>query len=353
MSFSLPLGSRIRLICRQLIWGSPGIGKSTLVKQYADQNQAELIDVRLSQYDAVDLRGLPDVRPAANACGETCHSSFTTWSPPDSLPFEGNSKFPDDRTIILFLDELLQADSSVQAAAFQLVLDRRVGEHKLKGNVRILAASNLEKDCAGGARLLAPLANRFMHIELKAHSRDWIKWARQNGVHEPIVEFLQYRPDLLDASAEAVRNRSKAFPTPRAWEAVSKLLQRPEHETWLSDGLCEKLVAGLVGYGAAAEFMAFQEASSNDVSISQVLASPAGCKIPTEPSRLSSVVTMLVRTVDADNAETVTEYINRLPTEYQMKFLADLTLADPFLVVNCQSLMAFQVNLVDSIAQAA
>lgn len=336
-----------------MIWGSPGVGKSTLVKKYADKIQARLIDVRLSQYDAVDLRGLPDVGGSRNDTHEKQQGAITTWHPPSTLPFEGNPGFFDDQRIILFLDELLQADTSVQAVAFQLVLDRKIGEHKLKDNVRILAASNREEDRAGGTRILPPLSNRLMHIEMKVDHHSWLTWARDRNIHESVVRFLEYRPDLLDAFGEAVQSQMKAFPTPRTWESVSGLLEMTDREHGIDGGLQEKLIAGLVGRGAATEFQAFHEAANDELMLTRIFDAPDHCEIPNEPSRIFATVTMLLRIIDDENAHSIVRYISRFPAEYQMKLLADLNFSDANLIIRTKCLMDLQTALIDDVEKVA
>ena len=176
------------------LWGSPGVGKSTIIRQYSQNIDAVMVDIRLSQYDPVDLRGLP--APAGDS---------TRWLAPATLPFTNNPNFPTDRPIILFLDELAQASPAVQAAAFQLVLDRRVGEHTLLPNTYVIAASNRSGDRAGVNRLSTPLLNRFVHIEVVVDFEAWKKWAISEGIHPLIIGFLSQRPALLDQFEAALK----------------------------------------------------------------------------------------------------------------------------------------------------
>ena len=138
--------SFLRLDIPVMIWGEPGIGKSQVVKQLAREDNALELEIRLSQYDSVDLRGIPHIAKTEHG------GSMTAWAPASTLPFVGNPNFPSDRPIYLFLDELPQAMTAVQAPAFQLVLDRCIGEHALMPNVRVLAAGNLEDHKAGANR---------------------------------------------------------------------------------------------------------------------------------------------------------------------------------------------------------
>ena len=150
-----------------MIWGQPGIAKSEIVQQVADKFNAQLIVLHLSQFDSVDLRGVPSVVKIGDG------GNMTVWNPPVILPFKGNPNFTKDRPIFIFLDELAQAMHAVQAPAMQLVLERRLGEHILMDNVYVLAASNRESDKSGANRMLAALCNRFRHVQLEPHWDSW------------------------------------------------------------------------------------------------------------------------------------------------------------------------------------
>ena len=136
-----------------MVWGQPGVGKSDAVRQMAEAKGAVLVDIRLSQYDSVDLRGIPSVE-----------SGLTRWNMPATLPFVGNPDFPTDRPIVVFFDEINGAAPAVAGVAYQLVLDRAAGEHKLLPNVRIVAAGNREGDKGVTNKMPLPLANRFAHL---------------------------------------------------------------------------------------------------------------------------------------------------------------------------------------------
>jgi MoxR-like ATPase len=252
-------------------WGPPGIGKSAIVRQVAaargwTEENGSLIDVRLSQMEPVDLRGLPVPHAAAGK---------TVWLPPAWLPFVG-SDTPDEG--VLFLDEASSAMPSVQAAAYQLVLDRQLGEARMKSGWRLALAGNRVTDGAVAYRLAMPLANRMLHlVQEQPDLQAWTTWALDAGIEPAIIGFLQFRPTLLFTFDEALKAREHAFATPRSWEMVSRLLNAvPEREhTALGT-----LVAGTVGAGAAAEFMAWLDMRSKLPSLEDVL---AGRKVPPLP----------------------------------------------------------------------
>ena len=220
------------------LWGAPGIGKSDIVKQIGDEQDREVIDVRLSLWEPTDIKGIPYYNSQENTM---------TWAPPSELPTDSES------TAILFLDELNSAAPATQAAAYQLILNRRVGTYVLPKGVSIVAAGNRETDKGVTYRMPAPLANRFLHLELRTDFEDWLNWATANKVHEQVVGYLGFaKQDLYDFDPKSA---SRAFATPRSWSFVSELLQDDD----LEEGTLTDLVAGAVGEGLAVKFMAHRK----------------------------------------------------------------------------------------------
>jgi len=174
------------------LWGSPGLGKSSIVKQAAGSLGLGLVDVRATLLDPVDLRGLPRL-----------DGDRAIWCPPAFLPRDGEGA--------LFLDELAQAAPLVQAAFLHLTLDRRVGEYELPDGWSVVAASNRSEDRAGTHRLISPLLNHFVHLDLEVSNEDWQTWAVANAIVPEVRAFLHNRPGLL-AQFDATSN-PHAFPT--------------------------------------------------------------------------------------------------------------------------------------------
>jgi MoxR-like ATPase len=148
------------------LWGAPGIGKSDIIKQLGDELGREVIDIRLPLWEPTDIKGIPFFNP---------ETKTMEWGPPSELPMDPDSK------AIIFLDELNAAPPAVQAAAYQLVLNRRVGTYVLPKGVSIVAAGNRETDKGVTYRMPAPLANRFLHLELKVNFDDWQEWATKQS----------------------------------------------------------------------------------------------------------------------------------------------------------------------------
>ena len=227
------------------IWGPPGIGKSEVVHQIGDEYKKSLvIDIRLSLWEPTDIKGIPYFDAVQGRM---------VWAPPVELPDEATAKKHD--IIILFMDEMNSAPPAVQAAAYQLILNRRVGTYHLPKNVVIVAAGNREADKGVTYRMPAPLANRFVHLEMKVDFDDWFSWASENRLHQDVVGYISFsKKDLYDFDP---KSPSRSFATPRSWSFVSELLEDDDDENTTTD-----LVSGAVGEGLAVKFMAHRKVAS-------------------------------------------------------------------------------------------
>jgi hypothetical protein len=220
------------------LWGPPGIGKSDIVKQIGEDLNREVIDVRLALWEPTDIKGIPYYNSDAGKM---------VWAPPAELPTDADS------TAIIFLDELNSAPPAVQAAAYQLILNRRVGTYVLPAGVDVVAAGNREGDRGVTYRMPAPLANRFVHLEAKVDFDDWQDWATLNKIHPEVVGYVGFaKQDLYDFDPKSA---SKAFATPRSWSFVSDLLTDDDIE---NDTL-QNLIAGAIGDGLGNKFMAHRK----------------------------------------------------------------------------------------------
>lgn len=248
-----------------LLHGSPGIAKSASIHQIGEKlgkalnKQVKVHDVRLILFNPVDLRGLPSkasvkqkVKKSYNVEGKTGYKlveediDVARWLRPEIFQMSD-----DDNIInILFLDEIGSAPQAVQAAAYQLVLDRRVGEHRLPNNCFIFAATNLLTDKAVTVKLSSALANRLLHIHIQCDIDDWKKWAINHNIDSRIIGFLNWKPEMLfkfDPSSN-----DYAWPSPRTWEMTSGILNKVKNIK-----IATNLISGLIGLGAATEFAAY------------------------------------------------------------------------------------------------
>ena len=218
-----------------MIWGPPGIGKSEAIEQIGLATGRPVIDMRLLLMEPTDLKGIPYYD----------HETKTmVWAPSAELPQAGTEL----ENAILFLDEMPSAPPSVQASAYQLILNRRVGTYVLPPGVSIVAAGNRETDKGVVYRMPSPLANRFIHVSLKEDFKSWSQWAVNNDIHPDVVGFLTATERHLFNFDP--KRQDKAFATPRSWVFVSQVL-----DDTMPENLTATLVAGCVGEGVAIEFM--------------------------------------------------------------------------------------------------
>lgn len=227
------------------LWGPPGIGKSEVVADITEEMGGLMIDLRMAQMEPTDIRGIPFFNKELNKMD---------WAEPIDLPDqELASQYP---IIVLFLDEMNSAPPSVQAAGYQLILNRRVGKYKLPDNVVIVAAGNRDSDKGVTYRMPMPLANRFIHLEMRPDFNAWQNWAVNKGIHQDVVGYLSFaKNDMYDFNA---KSSSRAFATPRSWVFVSQLLDDNDTDP---DTLFN-LVSGAVGEGLAIKFMAHRKVAA-------------------------------------------------------------------------------------------
>jgi hypothetical protein len=288
------------------LWGAPGIGKSAMVRACAESNNLELIDIRAVLLDPVDLRGLPHVNGDNRA----------HWCIPEFLPREGNG--------ILFLDELNAAPQLVQAACYQLILDRKLGEYTMPDDWSIIAAGNRETDRAVTSRMPSALANRFVHIDCTASIDDWIAWALNSSIAIEVIAFLRFRPALLH-SFDPAKNE-KAFPTPRSWEFISNIMQaNPD------DSIKFELFTGTIGEGAAAEFLGFLKIWQSLPNPDAILMNPSSMAVPDDPATLYALTGALVRKASDVNIDNLMQYAGRMPAEFSVLLVKDMLRLKPAL----------------------
>lgn len=218
-----------------MIWGPPGVGKTSIVTQRAEALGLKCIVISLTLFDPVDLRGLPTVDP---------DTMTVKWLPLGELPTDGEG--------VLFFDEINTADPSVMAAAMRLILNGRLGEYVLPAGWRRIAAGNRVEDGASANRMPSALADRFAHVTMGVHTDDWIDWADRAGLPGIISAFIAFRP----AQLHNFEPRATVNTTPRGWADVAKFIERYKG---VSSDVAFAFVAGRVGAGAATELRAFTD----------------------------------------------------------------------------------------------
>jgi MoxR-like ATPase len=284
------------------LWGGPGLGKSDIVRLVAKQRNVALQDVRALLLDPVDLRGLPYLSSEQQS----------KWATPDFLPRDGEG--------ILFLDELNAAPQMVQASCYQLVLDRKLGDYTLPVGWAIIAAGNRESDRAVTTRMPTPLRNRFTHLNFEVDMQEWCVWAVDTNIRPEVIAFIRFKPELLSN----FDREANAFPSPRSWSFVSKILNHPS-----SPGVEHELIAGTVGAGAATEFTAFLATFRNLPNIDAILMNPEQELVPSDAAAQFAVASALSYRATDTNFDRICKYLKRMPTEFSVLCVHDASRRQP------------------------
>lgn len=250
-----------------MVWGAPGLGKSSVIRGIAEEKGIGFIDVRLAQREPVDVRGLP-VPDTAN--------QKVDWLVSGEWPRDPKSKG------ILLFDELTAADRSLQVAAYELILDRKLGDmYTVPDGWYIVAAGNRVEDSAVSTTMSSALANRFMHVELGEDVDAWAQWAQKHRIHPSVTGYIRFRPECLFRQQD--ENLERGWPTPRAWERVSIMLNVVPKD---DEDLLRKLVYGLVGNRAGLEFIEFHKLNDDFADVKKMMLNPeAKVVIPTKVDR--------------------------------------------------------------------
>jgi hypothetical protein len=281
-----------------MLWGPPGVGKSQMVAQIAARHSAPVIDIRLSQMEPSDLRGIP-FRVEGRV----------DWAIPSILP-DGQRHGPAG---VLFLDEITSAPPAVSAAAYQLILDRRLGDYQVPPHWAIFAAGNRQGDRGVTYSMPAPLANRFSHFEVETHLDDWVSWAYANGIDERVIAFLRFRPELLFDFDPA--HNPVAFPSPRSWEFAHRGLRKFEDHPELLQGTLQ----ACVGPAAGIELTAFVNSLDQMPDLDAIVAGEA-VQVPREIDLQYAVAAALVgRAIRARKGEDWASVVGNILT-YARRF---------------------------------
>ena len=207
-----------------MLWGPPGVGKSQMVIGVTQEMGLDIVDVRLAQKDPTDMRGLPVPDEKTKA---------VQWFLSSEWPRDWSSRG------IIFFDELTAADKTLQVSAYEMILDRKLGDvgegkfgYEVPPGWLIVAAGNQRQDKAVSQPMSSALANRFLHVIVKARALDWINWAKKSGVHPVVIDYIEDPTALVNVSSDdKLHNMNpeffdleKGWPSPRSWERVSSIL---------------------------------------------------------------------------------------------------------------------------------
>lgn len=293
-----------------MLWGPPGTGKSALVRQIAEVIEAEtgknvrITDVRLLLFNPIDLRGIP----TANE-----DKTLAVWLKPAIFEMDCSENVIN----ILFLDELSACPPSVQAAAYQITLDRIIGEHKLPENCIVITAGNRITDKCVTYKMAKALANRLCHIEITASFSSWLEWAKKKGIHQKVIDFLSARRDYFMAFDP--QKDDLAFSTPRSWEMVSNILNVYDG----NEKAAYSMIAGCVGAGVASEFITFCAVYHKLPSVEDIFngKNPA---LPTESDAVFALISSMVAYA-RENKDDFKKIGNAI--RYSEKFTPDFSVA--------------------------
>ena len=302
-----------------MLWGQPGVGKSQAVRQVAERveketgRKARIADIRLLLFNPIDLRGIP----SADAKKE-----FAVWLKPEIFRMDSG----DDYFNILMLDEITSALPSVQAAAYQLTLERAIGEHKLPDNCVVIAAGNRITDKSVAYKMPKALSNRMMHFEVRSDFEAWKRWALSAKIDSRVIGFVSFRHDLLntfDTNDDAI-----AFATPRTWEMVSNILKRCDVRSGKGEAASAyPLISGLVGNKVALEFVAFLDDSANIPDVEDIFDGKQAV-VPSKVSSLYALCSAMVDkaskcTHDMRRIDNSLAYAEKLPRDFAIMLIID------------------------------
>lgn len=293
-----------------MLSGSPGIGKSDIVKQIADTYSLELIDIRLAGYDPTDLNGFPMLRE---------DKKRGTYVPMDTFPLE-DVPIPKGKVgFLLFLDEINAAPLAVQAACYKLILDKRVGQHALHPKTKIIAAGNLLTDKAIVNRQSTAMQSRMVHLELMVNARQWLTWALKTGIDHRILAYIESKPE--DLYRFKPDHNDHTFACPRTWQFLSQIINNIETKQ-LSKYL--PLIAGTISEGVARSFVMFTKMYISMPNIKEIIQNPTTARLDEDPAFRFGASHMIAAYADDKNIDPLMQYIERLPVEFQTITLQNL-----------------------------
>lgn len=308
-SFKKVLQSMIPDKLPVLIVGAPGVGKSDIVSQVCQDLGHELILSHPVVSDPTDYKGLP-----------WAYTDAENIPRADFIPFGDLERilYAEGPTVF-FLDDLGQAPASVQAAAMQLLLARRINEHKVSDHVTFMAATNRREDKAGVQGILEPVKSRFATIvNIEPDMDDWCKWANTSGLPAELVGFIRFKPNMLHdfkASKDMVNS-----PCPRTVANVGKILK-----TQLPDDLLYEVIKGAAGEAFAVELIAFLKIFSRLPNPDAILMDPDNAKLPDdrEPAIMYALSVALSSRATENNMDRFCRVLGRLPVEYNVASMTD------------------------------
>lgn len=281
------------------VQGQPGVGKSAIVAEYAKSIGAEFIDARLAYFAPQDVQGFPYLNPEADGS--------------KSMKFSKPAFWPKTANPVIALEEFNCASKSVQNVALQLLNERRVGEHVLPDDAFIVLLGNRPEDRVNIEKLSSAVVNRIANIRMRLDLNDWIKWAHANGIEPLVTSFLRFRGDLLTTFDGKKWDGVSNFATPRTWEKASAIYSNTSNRT-----IRHALLNGVLGDGAAAEFLGFIAVYEKLPDLDAVLLNPDISDVPTDPSTIYATCAGLAKKVKPKLMGNFLTYVGRMEKEFEV-----------------------------------
>lgn len=247
----------VALVRPVFIWGPPGIGKSSIIQQFADSLGLPCVSLLGSQLAPEDIMGVPQIKDGVS---RFCPPAMIARTEP----------------YCLFLDELNACSHEVQKSFYSLIHERRVGEYHLPKGSIVIGAGNRAQDSAIVKPMSSALLNRLVHVHLRTSHRDWLDWAANNGVHELVIRYIQNRPDHLSSDAP---KHEEPFSTPRSWHMLSDALH--EYGTGINDKALDVVTYGCLSPHHASQFKGFVKQLRSKYALSAIIKGDA--RWPSDP----------------------------------------------------------------------
>ena len=281
------------------VQGQPGVGKSAIVAEYAKEIAAQFRDVRLAYFAPQDIQGYPYLQDEGGG------RKTMRFSIPAFWPTEDNC--------VVALEEYNCATRSVQNVSLQLLNERRIGEHILPDKAFVCLLGNRAEDRVNIEKLSSAVVNRICNIRVELDLNGWISWAQKNGIEPLITSFLRFRPELLTTFDGAKWNGVDNFASPRTWEKASKIMQNSTDRH-----IRHVLLDGVLGSGAANEFLGFIAVYEKLPDLDGVLLNPDKSDVPTDPSTIYATCAGLAKRVKPKTMGALLTYLGRMPREFNV-----------------------------------
>ena len=318
-----------------LLLGQPGIGKSTIMKKVAKDFNLELIDLRLAQCEPTDVLGFPNLNRDTNRA---------SYMPMDTFPLKGDEVPKGKNGWLLFLDELPNASTAVQVAAYRLILDREVGQHPLHEAVYIVAAGNREQDDCFVEPMPSALKSRMVHLELEMNPGEWLDYAIKEGYDYRVTSYIGFNKHHLHS--DYVDSEEPTYASPRTWEFVSKLIKG---KTDISNPIMRQILNGTVSSPVTTEFLNYVKYFDKLPQYKDVVKDPLNTACPDgyDIGLIWATIAMLNSNFQIKDLGQVMTYIDRLPEEYQLIFVKYLATAHPNEILNKPEMAEWIDKIVD------